>query len=217
MKKLLYTMKNKVLLYFDQIKWRKINKHNFTTLENRVPLNVVKVGKYTYGKLNIHYYKTNEESLSIGNFCSIADDVHFFLGGGHDYRNLLSYPFKNYMSNHKIKESISKGALVIDDDVWIGYRAVVLSGVHIGQGAVIGTGAIVAKDVPPYAIYAGNRIISYRFSEDIIQKMMQRDLGKLTFDAVSRNVENFYTHVDQRNIDSILQTFDNLLEEQIDG
>ena len=72
-------------------------------------------------------------------------------------------------------ESICRGSIIIDDDVWIGYRSTILSGVHVSKGAVIAAGAVVTHDVPPYAIVAGvpARVIGYRFSEEMIAKLLE--------------------------------------------
>ena len=210
----MYELKKKIQLAYNKMKWRKENKHNLTSIEISVPTNIAEIGNFTYGKLNIHYYKTDTEHLRIGNFCSVADNVHFFLAGGHDYKNLLTYPFKNRLSQYKIMESTSKGPIIIDDDVWIGYGVIILSGVHIGQGAVIGAGSVVAKDVPPYSIYAGNRIISRRFSDEIIEKLLMVDYSKLTFQAVENNIDLFYKHINSENIDDVLQCFKKITEEE---
>lgn len=153
--RLLHEVKERYLLNKEQKKFKKLNKHNYTKLNMYCPAERIKVGNYVYGELNVHYYGTEYESLVIGGFCSIAPDVHFFLAGGHDYNHIMTYPFKNKVNHGRFNESTSKGPIVIDDDVWIGYGATILSGVHIGQGAVIGAGSVVAKDIPPYAIYAG--------------------------------------------------------------
>ena len=94
---------------------------------------------------------------------------------------------------------------VIEDDVWIGYGATILSGVTIGKGAIIGANSIVAKDVPPYAIYVGDKIIKYRFKEDIIEKLLKTDLSKLTKEKIINNIDVIYTQINQENVDEIIQ------------
>lgn len=71
-------------------------------------------------------------------------------------------------------------SIIIEDDVWIGYDALIMPGVTIGKGSVIGARAIVTKDVPPYSIYVGNKVIKKRFSEDIINKLSTIDFQKLS-------------------------------------
>lgn len=104
---------------------------------------------------------------------------------------------------------------MVGDDVWIGLNAIVLSGVHIGQGAVIAAGAVVTKDVPPYAIVAGNpaRIIKKRFSEEIILKLLTLDYGKIDAQNIKRNIEYLYNEITQDNVDKILSLLpDNSIE-----
>lgn len=188
--------------------WRKNNRNNYTQMGCYFPIDVVRVGNATYGTLNIHYYKTEKEKITIGSFCSIANDVHFFLGGGHNYKNLLTFPSKNHISNNNIKDSITKGPIDIQDDVWIGYGTVILSGVTIGKGAVIGACSVVTKDVPPYAIIAGNIVIRYRFSEDVIEKLVKTDFTNMSLNRIAKNMDLFYTPLDATNIDGFLKVFE---------
>lgn len=80
----------------------------------------------------------------------------------------------------------------------------ILSGVTIGQGAVIGAGSIVAKDIPPYSIYAGNKIIKYRFSEKIKNKLLQIDFDRLDEKNIKENIDLLYTNCSEDNIDEII-------------
>lgn len=130
----------------------KKNKHNFTIVENCFNFSKVTVGKYTYGPIKALSFGNNNEKLVIGSFCSIAKEVTFLLGGAHNYQTLSTYPFPVKWFS---EDTPSKGPIIIDDDVWIGYKATILSGVHIGQGAVIAAGAVVTKDVPAYSIVGG--------------------------------------------------------------
>ena len=100
----------------------------------------------------------------IGNYISIAQNVHFLLDVEHFANHISTYPFKVKLLHSQKSESFSKGDIIIDDDVWIGYGATILSGVRIGQGAVVATGAVVTSDVPPYAIVGGvpAKVIKYR-------------------------------------------------------
>jgi tetrahydrodipicolinate N-succinyltransferase len=84
------------------------------------------------------------------------------------------FPVKVKFLGHA-KEAQTKGAITVGDDVWLGHNAMVMSGVNIAQGAVVAAGALVTRDVPPYAIVAGNpaRIIKYRFSEKVIQELLR--------------------------------------------
>ena len=109
----------------------------------------VKVGRYTYGPLQIYYQDVN---LSIGDFCSIGPDVQFILGGEHPTDRLFTFPVDCWILHEK-PYNRNKGDTIIEDDVWIGARCTILSGVHIGKGAVIAAGSVVYKDVPPFAIW----------------------------------------------------------------
>ena len=139
----------------------------------------VKIGNHTYGHegIKIWNYDLDENSpydLVIGNYCSIGEDVLIFLAGNHNYKNISTYPFYckgwNTPRDYECK-SLSNGSVIIGNDVWIGERSTIMSGVSIGDGAVIGAGSIVTKNVEPYSIVAGNpaRIIKYRFSSDLIE------------------------------------------------
>lgn len=139
MKRLKYYFK----LIFFKFKWRLKNKINFTTVENIFDLKNVKVGKYSYGKLKIHSYGAINEGLNIGSFVSIASGVEFILGGNHRYDCISTYPFKVNILKH-IGESYSKGEIIIEDDVWIGTNAIILSGVVVGKGSIIGDNCVVA-------------------------------------------------------------------------
>lgn len=147
-------------------KWRKRNTHNLTTVANLFPLDKVSVGKGTYGSLCVRTYANESERLQIGNWCSIAADVVFVLGGEHNYQKFSTYPFNRVLFK---EQTATKGKIIVEDDVWIGYGSVILSGVTIGRGGVIAAGSVIAKDVPPYAIVSNGRIIKYRFSEDVIK------------------------------------------------
>lgn len=186
-------------------KWRNLNKHNYTNLLNEFDLDLVTVGNYSYGNINvISANKINK--LKIGNFCSIADNVKFILNSDHPSNLVSTYPFKTLILN-KGPEATSKGDIIIDDDVWIGHSAIILSGVHIGQGAIIAAGAVVTKDVPPYAIVGGvpAKVIKYRFNQDIIKKLNQIDYSKLTKQLITENQELFYKALDDSNIDKFLE------------
>lgn len=168
-------------------------KASFTTnLSPNEPfdLSVLKrVGRHSYGMLNIVAYGHPDEGLEIGDFVSIAPDVVFHLGGGHRMDTLSSFPFDVFALGMPFdpRNTLTKGPIRVRDDVWFGTRALVLSGVEIGQGAVIGAGAVVAGSIPPYAIAVGNpaRVVKYRFSPEIIDVLVKRmDYGRLDLAAI---------------------------------
>lgn len=158
-------------------KWRYKNAHNGTYAVTPF-YDVVTVGKETYGPLNV-LSAWKGPKLQIGNYCSIADEVAFLLNVDHPTNRISTYPFRAKFCG--TPEAVSKGDIVIDDDVWIGYRATILSGVHIGQGAVIAAGSVVARDVPPYAIVGGvpAKVIKFRFTPDMIESLLKVDFGKI--------------------------------------
>lgn len=192
-----------------QEKWLKVRGNNKTRAGNIFPIDVVSVGDYTYGTLNIHYYRQPEEHLSIGSYCSIADDVHFFTGGGHNFLHLSTFPFKNHFTHDKINEATTKGPIVVEDDVWIGNSCIILSGVTIGKGAVIGAGSVVAKDIPPYAVFCGGEIKKFRFNEGIRNKLYDFDLSKIDFQNVDKKFDILYTEITDENVTQILENIQN--------
>ena len=145
----------------------------------------VRIGRGTYGDPTIVLY-SSEDRIEIGNFTSIAGCSYLLTGGEHHYKTTSSYPFLVYYGEDigafavdptqiRYQDAAYKGPLRIGSDVWIGYRAMVLSGVTIGHGAVVGAGAVVAKDVPPFGIVVGNpgKLVKYRFDDDVIEKLLE--------------------------------------------
>lgn len=135
----------------------------------------VPIGRGSYGDLRIQRWRGTQ--LTIGAYCSFAEGVRILLGGEHRMDWVTTYPFNvfNPAARHITGHPRSKGDVVIGSDVWVGTEALILSGVTIGDGAVIGARAVVARDVPPYAVASGNpaRVVKYRFSEDIIARLLQ--------------------------------------------
>lgn len=181
-----------IKLYINKKLWRKQNSHNRTRMLKVFNRELVSVGKYTYGGLRILNYD-NKSNLRIGNFCSIAPNVVFLVSADHRMECVSTFPFLSNFTNQNY-EAPSKGDIIVDDDVWVGYGSTIMSGVHIGQGAVIAAGAVVTKDVPPYAIVGGipAKIIKYRFSLDMINELLKVDYSKLTDEMVKENIEVLY-------------------------
>ena len=129
----------------------------------------------------LYHYPINGERLVIGKFCSIACGAKFlFNSANHALGSLSTYPFPIFFEEWGLPvEDIprawdNKGDIVIGNDVWIGYEAVILAGVSIGDGAVIGTRAVVTRDVPPYTIVGGvpAKPIRKRFDEADVQHLL---------------------------------------------
>ncbi len=187
-----------------KLQWRKMNPDNYTNMSNHQAISHVHVGKMTYGDINVFCYGKNDGQLYIGNYCSIAADVTFHLSGNHDMSKLMTYPVEAKCYGEEAS-SLSKGNIIIDDDVWIGYRATILSGVHIAQGAVVAAGAVVTRNVPPYAIVAGvpAKVLKYRFSEAIIKSLMQIDYSRVSAEFIKKHKRLFMHSVDESIIDSV--------------
>jgi acetyltransferase-like isoleucine patch superfamily enzyme len=136
------------------------------------------IGDYSYGAPHIRHY-SKDIKLTVGRFCSFADNVFIFLGGNHHTDWVTTYPFsslpKIWPEIASKRSEKTKGDVVIGSDVWLGSDCTILSGVTIGHGAVIGARAVVAKNVAPYSIVVGNpaREIRKRFSDPVITKLLK--------------------------------------------
>lgn len=187
-----------------QRKWRQLNINNYTNAGCIFPIDKVSVGLYTYGTLNVISYYNNDEKLVIGKYCSIAGGTTFILSGEHNYSRLSSFPFSRVVLNGE-PESICKGPIILEDDVWIGYGSTILSGVTIGKGTIIGAGSIVRKDIAPYSIYVGDRVVKRRFKESIIRELEQFDFPDFSPDEVSSNMTLFQQSLTENNVGSIIR------------
>ena len=153
----------------------------------------IEVGDYTiyndfiadpllFEKNNVLYhYPIHREKLIIGKFCSIACGTKFLFNcANHTLKSLSTYTFPLFYEEWELEKSNittawdNKGNIVIGNDVWIGYEAVIMAGVHIGDGAIIAARAVVTKDVPPYTIVGGTpaKEIRKRFDAKVIQQLL---------------------------------------------
>lgn len=169
----------------------------------------IEVGAYTiyndfvhdprdFEKNNVLYhYPVNGDRLKIGKFCSVACGAKFlFTSGNHSLRSLSTYTFPIFyeqwgLDPKNIRDAWdNKGDIVIGNDVWIGYEAVILSGVTVGDGAVIGTRAVVTKDVPPYTIVGGvpARPIRRRFDPQTIALLEELRWWDWEEERIARNL-----------------------------
>lgn len=180
-------------------------------LKNVVTNPNIQIGEYTmyndfvhdprhFEKNNVLYqYPINGDSLRIGKFCSIACGAKFlFASANHTQASVSTYPFPIFFEEWDldIGDVTSawdhKGDIVIGNDVWIGYEAVVMAGVTIGDGAIIGARAVVTKDVPPYTIVGGvpARKIRRRFSDDVIAQLLELKWWDWPAEQIQRNIKN---------------------------
>ncbi len=128
----------------------------------------------------LYHYPVNHERLRIGKFCSIACGAKFLFNcANHSLRSLSTYTFPLFYDEWELDKADvasawdNKGDIVIGNDVWIGFEAVIMAGVHIGNGAIIGARSVVTKDVAPYTIVGGvpARTIRKRFDDATISRL----------------------------------------------
>lgn len=169
-------------------------------LKHFITKGFIKVGDYTYydasftnenpedfENKNVLYFPTNDNQLIIGKFCCLANQCKFMMSGAQHHLNALTaYPlFWNFINRPEVSSYFEVipdrkyyhkeyGNTVIGNDVWIGYDALIMPGITIGDGAVVGARAVVTKDVPPYTIVAGNpaTILRKRFDDSVIQHLL---------------------------------------------
>jgi len=133
----------------------------------------------TYGSPKVLTYAGTYDgpgNVTVGNYCSIANEVVFNAGGEHHTQWVTTSPLTcMYQGAPAPAEFARPIDIVVGSDVWIGYRVLILGGVTIGHGAVIGAGAVVRKDVPPFAIVGGvpARVIRYRFDPEQIAALLE--------------------------------------------
>ena len=150
----------------------------------------------------LYHYPISHDKLIIGKFCSIACGAKFlFNSANHTLSSLSTYPFPLFFEEWNLEKKDvtkswdNKGNIIIGNDVWIGYEAVILAGVTIGDGAIIGTRAVVTKDVPPYTIVGGvpAKPIKKRFSEEIISKLLDIQWWNWSDEKIAKNIKAIQT------------------------
>lgn len=179
-------------------------------LKNVITESGIEIGDYTmyndfvndprdFEKNNVLYhYPINGDKLKVGKFCSIACGAKFlFTSANHKMHSISTYPFPIFFEEWGLDVTNitsawdNKGDIVIGNDVWIGYEAIVLSGVTIGDGAIIGTRAVVTKDVPPYTIVGGipAKPIRKRFSDEVISKLLELQWWNWPENRIKENID----------------------------
>ena len=189
-------------------KYPRSNDSQTVYLKNVITKPTIEVGDFTiynnfcndpadFEKNNVLYhFPLNQDKLVIGKFCSVACGAKFIMTcANHTLKSLSTYPFPIF--GEEWDEALQpkdawdhKGNIVIENDVWIGYEAVILSGVHIGNGAIIGTRAVVTKDVPPYAIVGGvpAKIIRMRYNEQVIAQLQAMKWWDWPYEKITKNL-----------------------------
>lgn len=167
----------------------------------------VEIGDYTYyddpeGAGNferniLYHFPFIGDRLIIGKFCAIARGVKFIMNGAnHKTSGISTYPFQIFGNGWEKVTPVPgdlpyKGDTIIGSDVWIGYDALIMPGVNIGNGAIISSRSVVVKDVPAYTIYGGNpaRLIKERFSASTVQRLQALAWWNWPVDKITRNLE----------------------------
>lgn len=156
----------------------------------------------------LYHYPINHDRLIIGKFCSIACGAKFIFNcANHTLTSLSTYTFPLFFEEWDLPKSEvaaawdNKGDIVIGNDVWIGYDAVIMAGVTVGDGAIIGTRAVVTKDVEPYSIVGGipAKEIRKRFSPDIVARLQKLQWWNWSIEKIRENI----TVIQSGNIDAL--------------
>lgn len=169
----------------------------------------IEIGEYTYYSDNKnspeefyshieHHYEFLGDKLIIGKFCAIAEGIKFIMNGAnHRMNGITTYPFNIFGNGwEKVMPTVEqlpfKGDTVIGNDVWIGQNVTVMSGIKIGDGAIIAANSTVVKNVEPYTIYGGNpaKFIKKRFSDENIEFLLKIQWWNWDEEKIFNNLEN---------------------------
>lgn len=182
--------------------WRFNNPLNQTVLRSISSarlLSRVKVGRASRGNLNVLGPSTGEAQLNIGRFVTIGENVNFIVGEIPPSGNAMTTYWPDSASS-------GTGSITVNDDVWIGSNSSLLSGVTVGQGAIIAAGSVVIEDVPPYSRVGGNpaRVIDYRFPPEVIEKLCAYQFSTLVEDVIAKVGPALLSPLNADNIDAFL-------------
>lgn len=152
----------------------------------------IEIGRYTYGidRRKLVGYRAEDKPLIVGSFCSIANDVSFMMRGDHWVDRVSTFPLHRISRRKEAEDTFSRGRIVVGHDVWIGRGAIVMAGVTIGNGAVIGAATVVTKDVPAYAVFAGNpgQVVKFRFDAETIAGLQEIEWWNWSEDRLQRDI-----------------------------
>lgn len=176
-------------------------------IKNTVKSPNIEIGDYTYyddpedsenfERNVLYHYDFIGDRLIIGKFCAIARGVKFIMNGAnHKLGGISTYPFQIFGNGwEKVMPTLAdlpyKGDTVIGNDVWIGFDAVIMPGVKIGDGAIVGGKAVVTRDVPPYAVVAGNpaRVVKMRFDPATIERLLEIAWWNWSPEKITRHLD----------------------------
>ncbi len=183
--------------HYDEKSIKELYKYaNKRLVETKSYFNLSKydIGKYTYGNPTVSWADYGNAKLKIGKFCSIAPDVKIFLAGEHRTDSISTYPFDYMFVDGKYLKKFrgDKGDVIIRNDVWIGEGVLIMSGVKIGDGAIIAAHAVVVNDVAPYAIVGGvpAKVIRMRFNEEIVKALLRISWWDWPIDIINRELKS---------------------------
>jgi virginiamycin A acetyltransferase len=200
---------------------------NMVFLKNIITRPNIEVGRFTYydditdpynfEKNVLYHFTFIGDKLIIGNFCAIASGVKFMMNGAnHETTPMSSFPFGIFGHGWEtVNEGAdltakypNKGDTVIGNDVWIGHQAVIMPGVHVGNGAIIAANAVVTRHVPDYAIVGGNpaQIIRMRYDADAVQRLNKIAWWNWNIESITRHVRVINSN-DLDALEQIAQTF----------
>ncbi|MCC5832276.1 MAG: CatB-related O-acetyltransferase [Chlamydiales bacterium] len=176
-------------------------------LKNVVKAPNIFIGEYTYfddrrygaenfEENNILYnYHIDKVKLVIGKFCALAAETKFIMTGDHKLDGFSTYPFpifgKGWESAFSPDEFPMKGDILVGSDVWFGYGALIMPGVKIGHGSIVAAGTVVKKEVPPYAVVAGNpgKVVKFRFDQVTIDRLLEIAWWDWDIEKINRNLK----------------------------
>ncbi len=175
------------------------------------------IGEWSYGWPSVRFAESGAQ-LSIGKYCSIAKDTVIMLGGEHNLSRGTSFPFDMLFdqcreANSEPMHAMTKGDVVIGNDVWICSGAFIRSGVTIGDGAIVGAMSVVTKDIEPFSIVAGNpaKHVRYRFGQETRERLLRLAWWEWPLD----NIIDSWEYLKDLNLDE-LEKRSNLIKKEND-